>query len=151
MTNRATYTSLSQSDIAIRIERLVQIIEDTKAPAFRITQPRDGQECVQATRLSKYFDHIQQMVGLFDDRYPYDYSEHLQVFRQACQDIGLEQSPVGLTRLNDGETSYLSTGETLNALTDRIRQLTGSKRFQRGGKMIVAIKPRISRPASLIT
>ena len=132
MTNCTTYTCLSQSDIAIRIERLVQVIEDTDMPAFRITQPRPGQELVQTTRLSNYFDHILQMVGLFDDRYPYDYSEHLQVFRQACQDIGLELSPVGLTCLNEGETRYLSTAATLNALTDRIRQLTGSKRFQRG-------------------
>lgn len=132
MSNRTTYISLSQSDIAIQIERLVQAIEDTTIPAFRVTQLRPGQERVQATRLSKYFDHIQQMVGLFDDRYPYDYSEHLQVFRQACQDIGLELSPVGLTCLNEGETRYLSTSETLNTLTDRIRQLTVGKRYQRG-------------------
>lgn len=132
MSKRTTYTSLSQSDIAIQIERLLQAIEDTTIPAFRVTQLRPGQERVQTTRLSKYFDHIQQMVGLFDDRYPYDYSEHLHVFRQACQDIGLELSPMGLTCLNKGETRYLSTGETLNTLTDRIRQLTGGKRYQRG-------------------
>lgn len=114
MSKRTTYISLSQSDIAIQIERLVKAIEDTTIPAFRVTQLRPGQECVQTTRLSKYFDHIQQMVGLFDDRYPYDYSEHLQVFRQACQDIGLELSPVGLTCLNEGETRYLSTSETFN-------------------------------------
>lgn len=76
MSKRTTYISLSQSDIAIQIERLVQAIEDTTIPAFRVTQLRPGQERVQATKLSKYFDHIQQMVGLFDDRYPYDYSEH---------------------------------------------------------------------------
>ncbi|UHH29272.1 inovirus Gp2 family protein [Pseudomonas veronii] len=132
MSKRTTYISLSQSDIAIQIERLVQAIEDTTIPAFRVTQLRPGQERVQTTRLSKYFDHMQQMVGLFDDRYPYDYSEHLHVFRQACQDIGLELSPVGLTCLDKGETRYLSTDETLNTLTDRIRQLTGGKRYQRG-------------------
>lgn len=132
MSKRTTYTSLSQSDIAIQIERLVQAIEDTTIPAVRVTQLRSGQERVQTTRLSKYFDHIQQMVGLFDGRHPYDYSEHLQVFWQACQDIGLELCPVGLTCLDEGETRYLSTGETLNTLTDRIRQLAGAKRYQRG-------------------
>jgi len=132
MSKRNTYTCLSQSDMAIQIERLVQAIENTTTPAFKVTQLRPGQERVQTTRLSKYFDHIQQMVGLFDDRYPYDFSEHLQVFWQACQDIGLELSPMGLTCLDEGETRYLSTSETLNTLTDRIRQLTGAKRYQRG-------------------
>ncbi|WP_342030382.1 hypothetical protein [Pseudomonas sp. CFBP 13719] len=132
MSKRTTYTSLSQSCIAIQIERLVQAIEDTTIPAFRVTQLRPVQERVQKIRLSKYFNHIQQMVGLFDDRYPYDYSEHLHVFRQACQDIGLELSPMGLTCLDEGESRYLSTDETLNTLTDRIRQLTSGKRYQRG-------------------
>lgn len=132
MSKRSTYTSLSQSDIAIQIERLVQAIEKTNIPAFKITQLKPGQERVQTTRLSQYFDHIQQMVGLFDDRYPYDFSEHLEVFWRACQDIGLELSLVGLTCLNEGETRYLSTSETLNTLTDRIRQLTGAKRYRRG-------------------
>jgi len=133
MSNRTGYTSLSQSDIAIRVERLVQMIEDTNIPAFRITKPRPGQERVQTTRLSPYFGHIHQMVALFDGHHPYDYSEHLRVFWQACQDIGLELSPVGLTCLSDDETRYLSTHETFNTLTDRIRQLTGEKRNQQGG------------------
>ena len=56
----------------------------------------------------------------------------LDRYRQAYQDIGLELSPVGLTCLDKCETRYLSTDETLNTLTDRIRQLTGGKRYQRG-------------------
>lgn len=84
MSKRTTYISLSQSDIAIQIERLVQAIENTNIPAFKITQLKPGQSRVQTTRLSKYFNHLQQMVGLFDARYPYDFSEHLQVFWQAC-------------------------------------------------------------------
>ncbi|MDN4546363.1 inovirus-type Gp2 protein [Pseudomonas sp. C32] len=132
MSKRAPHTSLSQSDIAIQIERLVQAIEDTNIPEFRITRLRPGQVRVQTTRLSAYFDHIQQMVGLFEGRHPYDYSEHLQVFWQAAQDIGLELSPVGLTCFHEVEVRYLSTDETLNILTDRIRRLTGAKRYQRG-------------------
>ncbi|CAI8851442.1 Protein of uncharacterized function (DUF3296) [Pseudomonas zeae] len=71
------------------------------------------------------------MVSLFDEDYPYDFSEHLQVFREACQDIGLERSVVGLTCLSDDETRYLSTEEMLNVLTDRIRHLTSKKWFKR--------------------
>jgi len=35
MTNRNSYTHLSQSDIALQIESLVQAIENTDTPAFR--------------------------------------------------------------------------------------------------------------------
>jgi hypothetical protein len=133
MSNCTGYTRLSQSDIAIQVERLVQVIENTNIPAFRITKPGPGQERVQTTRLSSYFDHIRQMVALFDGHHPYDYSEYLRLFWQACQDTGLELSPVGLTCLSDDETRYLSTDETLNTLTERIRQLTGEKRNQQGG------------------
>ncbi|HEJ1780623.1 TPA: hypothetical protein SLW38_004934, partial [Pseudomonas aeruginosa] len=87
MNNRKTNTYLSQSGIALQIESLVQAIENTDTPAFRITQSRSGYERVEETRLSRYFTHIKQMVDLFDDRVEYSYSEHLQAFRQACQDI----------------------------------------------------------------
>ncbi|GLO43963.1 hypothetical protein PPUN109347_05250 [Pseudomonas putida] len=91
MTNRETYTHLSQSDIALQIERLVQVIGDSDSPAFRIKPARSGYERIQETRLSRYFDHIQQMVDLFEDRIEYRYNEHLQAFRAACQDVGLER------------------------------------------------------------
>ncbi|KAA6171596.1 inovirus Gp2 family protein [Pseudomonas marginalis] len=131
MTTRTIRNLLSQSDIAIRIERLVQAIQRTDSAAFKITKSASGRERVQRTRLSRYFDHIQKMVALFDDEQPYDFSEHLQVFRDACQDIGLERSPMGLTCLSDDETRYLSTEEMLNVLTDRIRHLTSKKWFKR--------------------
>jgi len=73
------------------------------------------------------------MVALFDEGHRYDFSEHLQVFWDACQDIGLERSPVGLTCLSDDETRYLGTEEMLNVLTDRIRYLTSKKWFKRKG------------------
>ncbi|MFL1553644.1 hypothetical protein ACI77I_32070, partial [Pseudomonas sp. D47] len=124
---------LSQSDIAIQIERLVQAIQRTNSVAFKITHSPLAGERVQSTRLTRYFDHIQKMVALFDEGYPYDFSEHLQVFWDACQDIGLERSPVGLTCLSDDETRYLGTEEMLNVLTDRIRYLTSKKWFKRKG------------------
>lgn len=133
MTTHTTPHLLSQSDIAIQIERLVQAIQRTDSAAFKITKSASGRERVQRTRLTRYFDHIQKMVALFDEGHPYDFSEHLQVFWDACQDIGLERSPVGLTCLSDDETRYLSTEEMLNVLTDRIRHLTSKKWFKRKG------------------
>lgn len=53
------------------------------------------------------------------------------MFWDACQNIGLERNPVGLTCLSDDETRYLSTEEMLNALTDRIRHLASKKWFKR--------------------
>ena len=131
MSTHSFNTYLSQSDIAIQIERLVQAVQRNDSAAFKITQSVLARERVRATRLSRYFEHIQRMVSLFDEDYPYDFSEHLQVFREACQDIGLERSVVGLTCLSDDETRYLSTEEMLNVLTDRIRHLTNKKWFKR--------------------
>lgn len=101
MNNRKLNTYLSQSDIALQIESLVQAIEHSDTPAFRITQSRSGYERVEETRLSRYFTHIKQMLDLFDDRVPYDYSEHLQAFIDACHDIGLERHPNGPICLNE--------------------------------------------------
>ncbi len=131
MTNRKIYTHLPQSDIALRIERLVQAIEDFDSPAFRIKQTRTGYERVQETRLSRYFDHIQQMVDLFDGRIEYSYSEHLQAFREACQDIGLERHPSGPACLNERGTSYLDHHRSMNVLVARIRQLTRERWYLR--------------------
>lgn len=130
MKTSITLYRLSQSDIAIQIERLVQAIQRTDSPAFKI-KSTFGKEGVRPTRISRYFDHIQKMVSLFDEDYPYDFSEHLQVFWDACQGIGMEHSPAGLTCLSEDERSYVSTHEMLNALTARIRHLTNLKWFKR--------------------
>ena len=74
MNNRKHNTHLSQSDIALQIESLVQAIERSDTPAYRITHKRSGYEQVEQTRLSRYFTNVQQMYNLFDDRVPYDYS-----------------------------------------------------------------------------
>ncbi|MGV8921410.1 MAG: YagK/YfjJ domain-containing protein [Pseudomonas sp.] len=126
-----TNTSISQSQASIRVERLVQSIERTNRPAFEIIQSLSGDERVQRTRLSKYFDSMQQMVYLFDDRHAYVYSEHLRAFWQACQDIGLERSPAGLICLNEQGTAYLDFHHSMNVLVARIRQLISSKRYKR--------------------
>ncbi|MFB1631279.1 inovirus-type Gp2 protein [Pseudomonas sp. AP-1] len=125
------FTNFSQSQAAIRIERLVQSIERTDKPAFEVIQTQAGYERAQRTRISKYFDAIQEMVDLFDDRHPYVYSEHLQAFWEACQDIGLERSRAGVTCLNEHKTAYLDFHHSMNILVARIRQLISSKRYKR--------------------
>lgn len=124
-------TRLSQSDVAIQIESLVEAIRGSANPAFKITYSKEGKVQVRATRIARYFDNMEKMASLFYDNDLYVFSEHLEVFWDACQDIRLERSPFGLTCLNNDESRYLSTEETLNLLTGRIRYLAASKRFQR--------------------
>ena len=131
MTKRNTYIHCSQSDIAIQIERLIKAIQRTDSQAFRITYSKLGDEQVNETRLSKYFDGIEQMVALFEGDEEYQYSWHLSLFREACQAIGMERSPCGITCLNKGEARYLSTSETLNELTKHIRTLLIKKQYKR--------------------
>jgi hypothetical protein len=126
-----TFASFSQSQASILIERLVQSIERTDKPAFEIIQPPSEYERVQRTRLSKYIDSMQQMLYLFDECHEYVYSEHLRAFWQACQDIGLERSPVGLTCLNEPGTGYLDFHQSMNVLVARIRQIIRGKEFKR--------------------
>lgn len=131
MNNRKHNTHLSQSCIALKIESLVQAIEHSDTPAFRITHKRSGYEQVEETRLSRYFTHVQQMYNLFDDRVPYDYSEHLQAFREACDDIGLQRSPNGPVCMSETGTYWLSHEQSMNVLTERIRELTRQQRYRR--------------------
>lgn len=131
MTNRKTYNHLSQSDIALQIEQLVQAIEDSDSPAFRIKQARTGHERVQETKLSRYLDHIQKMLDLFEGRIEYSYSVQLQAFRVACQDIGLERHPDGPACLNEEGTAYLDHHHSMNVLVARIRQLTHERWYLR--------------------
>lgn len=130
-TSTTTNTSFTQYQASILIERLVQTVERIDRPAFEIIQSPSGYERVQRTRLSKYFDSMQQMVYLFDDRHAYVYSEHLRAFWQACQDIGLERSPAGLICLNEQGTGYLDFHHSMNVLVVRIRQIIRSKEFKR--------------------
>jgi hypothetical protein len=131
MTERNANTLQSQSDTAIRIERLVNAIQRTDSQAYRITYSKHGDERVSETRLSKYFDGIMQMVALFEGDVEYQHSWHLSLFQETCQAIGVELSPIGITCLNKGETRYLSTSETLNELTRNIRARLTQKRYTR--------------------
>ena len=123
--------SLSQSEISIQIERFVQDIVRYDLPAFKVKHARSGSDRIEQTRLSRYCQHIHQMGDLFNDRIPYDYSEHLQAFWEACQNIGLERGPSGFVCLNESGTGYLGFHDSMNALVAKIRQLTREQRYRR--------------------
>lgn len=131
MTQRTTNTHPSQSDTAMRIERLINAIRRTDSQAYRIRYSKHGDERISETRLSKYFDGIGQMLALFESGVEYQYNWYLRLFQEACQTVGIERSPFGITCLNEGETRYLSTSETLNELTRCIRTLFTQKKFKR--------------------
>ncbi|MGV8860262.1 MAG: YagK/YfjJ domain-containing protein [Pseudomonas sp.] len=131
MKKLGSYTSLSQSDIAIQIYRLVQAIERHDTPAFRIKSTRSGSERIENTWLSRYFDHITPMVDLFNGRCEYRYSAHLKAFWEACQDIGLERHTNGPVCLNEAGTAYLDHHSSMNVLVDQIRMVIGKKWYRR--------------------
>lgn len=71
------------------------------------------------------------MVALFECGGEYQYSWHLNLFREACQFIRIELGPCGIACLNESKTRYLSSSETLNELTNQIRMLLSEKRYKR--------------------
>lgn len=131
MPSRISKSYLSQSDLTIKISCLVRAIERSALPAFHAAPICFRRDRVEETRLSKYFEHIQQMVDLFDDRCDYRYSEHLQAFWEACQDVGLDRGLEGPVCLNESGTAYLSYHRSINVLVERIRELTRSQRYRR--------------------
>lgn len=129
-TNSITpYLNIPQSQASILIEEIVDRIERSEAPAFHVTRTPEGKELIEPSKLSKRFAVIQQLIDIFADHY--DYSEHLQVFWKACQDIGIERSPLGPTCLDATGCRYLSFAETMNVLVSRIRQLTREPEYRR--------------------
>jgi len=131
MTSSNAYAPLSQSDIAIQIERLVKAIEQHDIPAFRFKGARSDPEQTMPTRLSRYFAGIQQMIDLFDDRCEYLYNEHLKAFWEACQHVGLERSAAGPVCMNAERTTYLDHHHSMNLLVVQIRQLTREQWYRR--------------------
>jgi hypothetical protein len=71
------------------------------------------------------------MIDLFDDRCEYRYSEHLQAFWEACQNVGLERSRAGPVCLSEERTTYLDHHRSMNLLVVQIRQLTREQWYRR--------------------
>lgn len=122
---------LSQADVAFQIASLVGAIENCETPAFRVKKNRFGYERFEETKFSRRLSSATQMFDLFDCQIAYDYSEHLQVFCDACHDIRLERSPDGPVCLNESGTAYLSHAQSMNVLVARIRQLTQQQCYRR--------------------
>lgn len=126
-----SYTTHTQSDITIQIERLVKAIESTDSPAW-VTSSR-ASAGMRPTALSRYFKHIEQMLSLFEQDDAYSYSEHLRAFQYASQDVGLERGLQGPVCLNEAGTEYLSYQDSMNVLVERIRGYTKEDWYRRQG------------------
>lgn len=125
-----SYTSqtLSQSDIAIQIEALVEAVERSEGPV----QSRTASGKSKSTKLARLFENVDQMLHLVTHNDDYRYGPHLRVFQQACYDVGVERSSLEEVVSFDTEASrYRDYSETVNLLADRIRQLTRERCYRR--------------------
>lgn len=120
---------LSQARITILIEEFVQAIEHSSEPAFYVTLSSSKHEQVVNSSLSRWLNGIDQLLSVYADYYVF--SEHLEVFWKACRQIGLGYGPTGLACLDADGNPYLSFAQSMNALIDRIRQLTHETGFKR--------------------
>lgn len=120
MLNRTATKPLNQSQVSILIEKLVLAIQKYDRPIHRHEQG-----------LKQYFNHIEQMLGLFDGNHDYSYSSHLQVFREAVQDVGVQFGPFGLDSYDEDTDRPRDTDQTLSALAERIRVLTHRQKYRR--------------------
>ncbi|WP_248807354.1 hypothetical protein [Pseudomonas sp. MWU13-2100] len=111
---------LSESHAAIAISRLMEAVARTSGPAYLVTLDALGDEQVKSTTLSMLFDCVPQINEEYANRCD---DEHQEVFWMAYQEIGLEDTPLGMVCMDSTETSYLSTAQSMNALLDRIRLL----------------------------
>ena len=99
----------------------MQAVARTNGPAYRISLDTLGDEQVKSTS-SRLFDCVPQINEEYAD---YCDDEHQEVCWMAYQEIGLEHSPLGLVCMNDTETGYLSTAQSMSALADEIRLVGG--------------------------
>lgn len=129
MSKRNSLHDHSQASIASDIEDLVDVLARTNGPV--ICHTKNGER--RATKLARHFDHIEQMVALFDGDYEYDYGPELQVFKAALHDLRVERSPRGLVSFDADLGRHNSTDDTLNALADRIRLLATCREYRSKG------------------
>ena len=121
--------ALSQPEAATAIDRLVTACLQSTSSAFHIQTSSTGKETFQNTKLSKYFSDIQQLLCIYDDRY--DYSPSLELFWQACHDIGLDRSTSGPICRESFNSGYLSHHESMNVLVNRIRECAEGIKYRR--------------------
>lgn len=128
MNHRHTFQALSQSDIALKIEGLVEAVERSEGPV----QSQSASGKIRRSKLARHFESIDQMLDLVTHNDDYRYGPHLRVFKQACYDIGLERSSLeGIVSIDEEAGRYRDYSETINLLADRIRQLTRGRGYHR--------------------
>lgn len=120
MSSCASSKHLNQSQVSILVEQLVQTVEGVKKPV-----------CLPRPQLSRYVDHLEQMVALFDGNDEYDYSAQLQVFQAAMQDVGIHWGLLGVESYDEDADRYRTTSEMLSALVQRIWSLTRNDEYRR--------------------
>lgn len=120
MLNRTAAKPLNQSQVSILIEKLVLTIQKYERPIH----------CPERS-LKQYFNHIEQMLSLFDGNHDYSYSSHLQVFREAVQDVGVQFGSFGMDSYDEDTDRPRDTDQTLSALAERIRVLTHRQKYRR--------------------
>ena len=122
--------AISQAEASFMIDQLVGDVLRRGGQAYSLQSHPDMP--YHKTKLGADLDYLSQMLALFDGRVDYDYSENLELFYDACQDIRLEYDEDRYT-CPDPEAggSYLSEPETMNLLLDRIRELSNRERYKR--------------------
>lgn len=128
-TSPTPLTALSQSQASLQIHQLVEAIARYKQPAFHIRSGRPTGEYIEPTRVGSLLLNFNSLLNVFTDYY--DYSECLQAFVQACQDIGMERGLQAATCLDETGTFYLDFPRTMNRLVAQIRELTQTPAFKR--------------------
>lgn len=120
--------TLSQSDIALQIEYLVEALEHSDGPVQSLT----AYGTVKRTKLTRYFENIGQMLELVSHSDDYHYGPYLRLFQRACYDVGVEHSPLaGIISFDEATSQYRDYSDTLNRLAERIRQLTRERNYRR--------------------
>ena len=114
---------LSQAEVSYRIDKFVDDVLSSKAQAY--TLPANPLDPYRMRSLGLDLQYLRQMIGLFDGRVDYDYSENLNLFIDACHDIRLECDGYRyICPDSDARHGFLSEPEAMNVLVDRIRELS---------------------------
>lgn len=120
---------LSQSDLAIRIDRFVSKALSTNTLAYDIDP--DGVKPLRMRELGFDLGYLRQMIDLFDGRVDYDFSENLCLFIDACHDIALDDLGTKFVcQVPDG-MGFLDEPHCFNLLVERIRELGSDIRYRR--------------------
>ncbi|MFV3385589.1 YagK/YfjJ domain-containing protein [Pseudomonas sp. NY15364] len=120
--------TLSQSDIALQVEDLVEALEHSDGPVQSLT----ANGTVKRTKLTRYFENIGQMLELVSHSDDYHYGPYLRLFQRACYDVGVEHSLLaGIISFDEATSQYRDYSDTLNRLAERIRLLTRERIYRR--------------------